>query len=241
MKQPRAFTLVELLVVVATVGVMIGIALPALSSARHGAKRAVCASHLHQLGLAANMYLDGNNEQYWPYFTDVPGGRLWWFGYEAGGPAVGATNRPLDKNQSVLAPYVTTVSDQFQCPAFPYNDPAFFPKFDQRSASFGYNLRLAGDRRVQYVGRETEVFIFADAVHFDQPGTFNEGHYVLNVPNVAVMSGYGHFRHMGAAQMVMMDGHVQAQRLAGDAHSDLGGALAGNLVADDGSNAIYGD
>lgn len=240
MKRSGAFTLIELLVAVATVGVLIGLMVPVLGTARRGAGQAVCGSNLHQLGLAANMYLADHNGRYWRYFDNAPGGRRWWFGFEPGGPGAG-THRPLDKTQSVLAPYLTTLDDRFQCPAFPYDDPAFFPKFERRSASYGYNTRLAGDKQSQYARLESQVFIFADAIHFDQANSFNEGHYVTHESNTSVMSGYAHFRHMGAAQMVMMDGHVQAQRLAGAAHSHLGGGAAGNLVADDGSDVIYGD
>ena len=128
MKRPVAFTLIELLVTIATVSVLIGLMMPVLGAARHSTRRAVCGSNLHQLGLAANLYLGDHRGRYWRYFSKAPGGRLWWFGFEPGGPGVGE-NRPLDKTQSVLAPYLSTLDDRFQCPAFPYGDPAFFPKF----------------------------------------------------------------------------------------------------------------
>lgn len=53
-----AFTLVELLVVVAIVAMLIAILLPALSGARAASKIAVCASNLRQNGLAIRMYAD---------------------------------------------------------------------------------------------------------------------------------------------------------------------------------------
>lgn len=241
MKRHRAFTLIEMIVVIATVGVLVGVMMPTLASSRRQAMRAVCASNLRQLGLAANMYLDDHNDRYWSNYLTVAGGRLWWFGFEAGGPqAHTVSHRPLDMTRSALAPYLTALSDRLQCPAFPYHDSGYFPKYVSHSASLGFNLHLAGTRRQKYSGRETQVFIFVDGIHFDQPDKFNEAHYVRSNANTGLLSGYAHFRHTDAAQMVMMDGHVEAQRLAGAAHQTVGGGAAGNLVAADGSDAIYG-
>lgn len=240
MRRSHAFTLVELLVVASVVGLLAGILLPALASSRRAARRVVCTSNLHQLGLAADLYLEDHAERYWPYFTDVAGGRLWWFGFETGGPNAGVPNRPLDKTRGILASYVSTTDDRFQCPSFPYNDPDFFPKFDRRSASYGYNVHLTSKTRTPYDARTSEVFVFADGIHFDQRNSFNEGHYLQYTPNTAIMSGYAHFRHRGTAQLVLMDGHVEAQHLHGQSHRDAGGGASGNLAAPDGSDAVYG-
>ena len=45
-----AFTLVELLVVVAVIAILISMLLPVLKNARETARTAVCASNLHQVG-----------------------------------------------------------------------------------------------------------------------------------------------------------------------------------------------
>lgn len=52
----RAFSLIELLVVVGIVAILVSVLLPALGRARGQARRAVCAAHLQQLGTALYEY-----------------------------------------------------------------------------------------------------------------------------------------------------------------------------------------
>ena len=58
----KKFTLVELLVVVAVIGILLSLLLPSLSKAREMARRAVCGSNMGQTGKAINMYAMTWNE-----------------------------------------------------------------------------------------------------------------------------------------------------------------------------------
>lgn len=59
----RAFTLIELLVVVAIISLLLALLLPSLERAKALARRAVCASNMRNLGVAAATY--ASNENFW--------------------------------------------------------------------------------------------------------------------------------------------------------------------------------
>ncbi len=54
----RAFTLVELLTVIAVIGLLVSMLIPALNKARARAKTVSCGTHLRQLGIANELYLN---------------------------------------------------------------------------------------------------------------------------------------------------------------------------------------
>ena len=77
-QRSRAFTLVELLVVIATIAILAALLLPALHSAKLKAQQAQCTSNAHQLSASVFMYVNDNNDKHVAYSDAAfPGGGNW--------------------------------------------------------------------------------------------------------------------------------------------------------------------
>src|ERR1043166_5658684 len=68
-KPNRGFTLIELLVVIAIIAILAALLLPALSRAKHSAKKALCTSNMHQWGVGLGIY-SSDNRNFFPDNTD---------------------------------------------------------------------------------------------------------------------------------------------------------------------------
>jgi len=69
----EAFTLIEMLVVIAIIGVLAALLLPALSAARESARETACKSNLRQLFMAMDMYCTHNGGYYLSAARDLWG------------------------------------------------------------------------------------------------------------------------------------------------------------------------
>jgi len=119
MRRYSALTLVELLVVMAILGVLVALLLPAVQQARAAARRTVCQNRLRQLGLATLQYTDTHRGEFprGAHQTDEPS----W----------------IDE----LAPYLESVDEIRICP----DDPHREAWREQRSTSYLLNEYLALD------------------------------------------------------------------------------------------------
>lgn len=92
----RAFTLVELLVVIGIIAVLVSLLLPALNKARNAANSVKCLANLRSIGQAMNLYVAENRG--WIPGSGLTSGRHLWV--QSGGsanlvPGYGMLNAPL--------------------------------------------------------------------------------------------------------------------------------------------------
>ena len=132
-KKLRGFTLVELLVVLAIVGLLASLLLPAISRAKAKAHSAVCQHNLKQIGLALRLYVE--DYQAYPFHV--------WFGVESTGRS--SSMATYLSWYECLYPYtvVTWTGPLFRCPSYRgYTSPlTVMPSGSWRpeQGSYGHN------------------------------------------------------------------------------------------------------
>lgn len=199
-----AFTLVELLVVIAIIAVLIAVLLPSLTKARKQAQAVKCMSNIRSLILATHMYADANEGKF-PTAGLSHGGeddisRSW----------VEQLAVDYGKNREILV-----------CPSdeSPHYDLSL-PDGRLRKTSYASNSYLAlpigGHDPFNSFGRvrrsnstifwvelvETGDFAAADHVH-------PEDWWFGDPPEIAAKQ-MAHRRHNGWANYAMVDGHVES-------------------------------
>jgi len=124
-KTAGAFTLVELLVVMAIIAILAALLLPTLGRTKESARATVCLSNLHQIGIALQIYVSDNNNKL-PVMRDV-----------SPDPVVAATNT-FPAIQKVLAPQLGN-TNVLRCPS----DLQKF--FELTGSSYAWNSLLNGE------------------------------------------------------------------------------------------------
>ncbi|WDE98963.1 prepilin-type N-terminal cleavage/methylation domain-containing protein [Lentisphaera profundi] len=111
----KSFTLLEILVVVAIIGILASMLLPTLGNARKKAKIAVCTSQIKQVNLALLMYTDDSND----YFPTGSTGNVTWdnliAGYDGRGSLTAAQQAQGVQLKSV---YGDEYGQIYRCPLF---------------------------------------------------------------------------------------------------------------------------
>ena len=155
------FSLIELLIVISTIALLMGILLPALGKAREAARSSICMANVRRISMAGSIYVLQNDGMFPPFRMMKLGptapadyvnkyGRVkprWpWFFDHGIGPVI-------DPSPYITSPGDTfsdsdtliMTNDYFMCPSWPHGD---FDKCDIRNGSYGYNYQYLGNSRI---------------------------------------------------------------------------------------------
>lgn len=193
----RAFTLIEVLVVLGVVALLSGLLLPALAGARGSARATQCLSNLRQLAIAWTSYAGAYADRAMPLAAWeapdlVDGQQVFWWGTH------GTLDTPPDHARGFIAPFLDASlarASVFECPAQPWGTyRAQGPGARWITSTYGYNgyylspSRTPGWgaaisrrpwRRLSEIARPSDLLVFADTL---LPGRTPSNNALLDPP-----------------------------------------------------------
>ncbi len=211
--RPAAFTLIELLTVIAIIGVLAAILIPVVGKVRSSARNAQCVSNLRQIGSAFQSFAT-DNRNLWPawnetnFIANYPGVTAPRWHSSALAPYVGA--QPANVQNSPWAQAVLDGTSIFRCPS------ADSSGFDLNSAwqlGYAYNLMIPPGSRTSFntlerarpstLSSPSRTVVVADSTNHridgDRMGSVIEA---------------GNQRHSGKVNLLFADGHVNSLSVA---------------------------
>ncbi len=195
----KAFTLIELLTVIAIIGILASILVPTVAQVRESGRRAKCLSNLRQIAQANVMYATDHDGQLpqpnWG--TDSDG----WL-YE-GSPVAGGRNPISPVRSGQLWDYLES-EEIYRCPTDWLNQDELFEARDQQLSSYCMNGSASGYSGGPGLNMES---FRSDAIMFWEadertPFFYNDG---SNFPTEGISLRHGKGAHIGG-----IDGHVEA-------------------------------
>lgn len=149
MKTRSAFTLLEVLIVVAIIALLVAILVPSLQKAREQGRRMTCQAQLRQLGLSWHQYLNENKGFFVQDKTGFIKNADINYGGQQGTSASFRVSKPLNK-QIPLPLKATRGAEIFQCPG----DTASPSDFAWYGTSYRSNRMLIGQGSLQLASND---------------------------------------------------------------------------------------
>ncbi len=268
--KPRpGLTLIEILVTISLIAGMLGMLLPALSSATGAARQAVCASNIRQIQFANELFAN-DHRRYIPGAVGIRDANLHrWHGVRA------STAEPFLPDNAPITPYLEDGATSVRARACPEFAPVLAALeetgagFESGAGGYGYNNTFVGVVRSPAPGgvwtverddlgarndrftRPASTIAFADAAFADRRGVNNLIEYSFAEPNFwpdfpgARPNPSIHFRHAGAGNVAWLDGHVSAEQrsrtYAGFGFGVDSAAVGLGWFGADDSNTLFGE
>ena len=210
-----AFTLVELLVVMAIIVILASLLLPALSGSKASSKRIQCVSNLRQLGIAAHFYVDDNGDFYpIAYYYQARQGVTYYYAWDL---------TTIESNPKTVIPGLlwqgrTTLQIQ-QCPSFTgeanwLSDPFTGYNYNTSYIGHGQFETIPEPAKGSDVLRSSKTVLFGDGQYSEGADKFMRAPW----PNPGDedfeprWSGTQGFRHLKLSNAAFCDGHVESLR-----------------------------
>jgi prepilin-type processing-associated H-X9-DG protein len=222
--QRAAFTLIELLAIVATLAILFALATRGLTNARDGSQTLRCLNNHRQLVTAWLMYTSDNAGRL-PGTMDKPWVKGW---LDWTGDAANTNSAFLTEDQySCLAKYLNRDPQVFQCPADTYVSPVQKELgWSRRARSYVANdavacisttmLDYSVHRPVNNINKLVRpgpgnTFVFIEA----HPDSINDSNFYL--PIQTRVPDFPATHHNGACAVTFADGHSEVHYWAGSA------------------------
>jgi prepilin-type processing-associated H-X9-DG protein/prepilin-type N-terminal cleavage/methylation domain-containing protein len=217
-KNNFAFTLTELLVVIAVIGILAALLLAGISQSKARAQKIQCANNLHQQGIALHIFLADNHGYPMIYANKNDGypdhDRSWMAQLEQVGFGISQPQTNYFQKEIWLCPSaqwsVNVLGDPPCC--YGYNCGSV----DQNELNYTNRLGLGGlYNRASHIFTaivESEVTAPSDMLAI---GDSFDGTIILSRANLTELEKYGNTltRHQGRANIVFCDGHVESPTL----------------------------